>query len=246
VKLSYVEVVYLTTGLGSMGSYTFSLNSAFDPNTSGIGHQPMGYDQWSSFYNSYVVERCDYDVACLSSADAVLGVILTDDTTLPTGIEESVELGGVFALTTSGLPSHTFKGSVKIGDFFNRPSVATDSDLRAPIGSNPTNQAYVSVVQKAPASSEDLSVTYLVRLTYTVRFMEPKDLGLSLSTKLGTSAESPNQDTPSQEEDPGEPGKTPDETPVPGLIDSPAGTWIRVPPNIKYPVVTSSGLSRSA
>jgi hypothetical protein len=45
---------------GEVGAQTFLLNSAFAPGnitTVGTKHQPKGYDQWSVFYNEYLVKR---------------------------------------------------------------------------------------------------------------------------------------------------------------------------------------------
>ncbi len=59
-RLTYAQTVTLTTGtLGVMGAaQQFSLNSLFDPDTTGVGHQPYGFDQFKAFYGYYRVDRC--------------------------------------------------------------------------------------------------------------------------------------------------------------------------------------------
>ncbi len=37
------------------GVRQFKLNSMYDPDHTGIGHQPLGYDEWTTFYNRYRV-----------------------------------------------------------------------------------------------------------------------------------------------------------------------------------------------
>ena len=37
----------------------FRINSVFDPDATYTGHQPLGFDQLSTFYNRYIVTRCD-------------------------------------------------------------------------------------------------------------------------------------------------------------------------------------------
>jgi len=54
VKLRYAEDVNISAGI-ALGSYDFRANSIFDPNLTGIGHQPLGHDQWAVFYDHYVV-----------------------------------------------------------------------------------------------------------------------------------------------------------------------------------------------
>lgn len=46
-KLRYVENYLLTGAVGVPGTNVFRMNSAFDPDLSGVGHQPMYYDQFA-------------------------------------------------------------------------------------------------------------------------------------------------------------------------------------------------------
>jgi len=38
-----------------LDDYLFNLNSIFDPDRTGVGHQPLGHDQWAAFYSRYRV-----------------------------------------------------------------------------------------------------------------------------------------------------------------------------------------------
>jgi len=44
-NLRYVDTVSLTGGAGVVGANTFRFNSLFDPDLSGVGHQPYYFDQ---------------------------------------------------------------------------------------------------------------------------------------------------------------------------------------------------------
>jgi len=57
--LKYAETFTLTTGAaGVIGTeQAMLLNSLYDPNFTGVGHQPYGFDQLSSFFNNYIVHR---------------------------------------------------------------------------------------------------------------------------------------------------------------------------------------------
>jgi len=55
VNLLYRESATFTNSTG-FGSRVFSMNSIYDPNVTGGGHQPLGYDQWGSFYQQYEVK----------------------------------------------------------------------------------------------------------------------------------------------------------------------------------------------
>lgn len=55
------------------GTYVFNCNSLNDPDRSGIGHQPMGFDQLKGLYNRYKVYACAYK-ATISSPNTPLWV----------------------------------------------------------------------------------------------------------------------------------------------------------------------------
>ncbi len=66
----------LTSYTGS--EYVFRLNSLYDPDLTGTGHQPYGFDQFAALYSRYKVDRVhidvlfttpggSYDMACMCS-----------------------------------------------------------------------------------------------------------------------------------------------------------------------------------
>lgn len=66
-KLTYAEA-YVSTQ-SSVGGITgnpleYSLNSLFDPNISGGGHQPYGFDQLTPMYSAYRVIGCSIQITC--------------------------------------------------------------------------------------------------------------------------------------------------------------------------------------
>lgn len=56
-KLHYSETFTFTSGVGGIfgTEQVMSLNSLFDPNTTGVGHQPYGHDELALLYKSYKV-----------------------------------------------------------------------------------------------------------------------------------------------------------------------------------------------
>jgi len=55
--LTYVEQFVLNASAASTDNYVFRANSLYDPNLTGSGHQPLGYDQLTTFYSNWVVSR---------------------------------------------------------------------------------------------------------------------------------------------------------------------------------------------
>jgi len=56
-KLRYCQSSYWDSGLGLNASNTFRLNSVYDPDFSGIGHQPMYHDTLALIYGKYRVTK---------------------------------------------------------------------------------------------------------------------------------------------------------------------------------------------
>lgn len=75
----YCEEISLTTDntTGLTGSeYVFRLNSLFDPNETGAGHQPRGFDQMAEIYKRYCVWKVDVNVKVtgVSTASLYIGM----------------------------------------------------------------------------------------------------------------------------------------------------------------------------
>lgn len=82
VELPYCETITLasSSALDVYGNqYVWNLNSLFDPNNTGVGHQPMYYDQLTGLYAKYRVYKVEIEVTFFSpgSARALVGGIVT-------------------------------------------------------------------------------------------------------------------------------------------------------------------------
>lgn len=54
-RFVYTEAVSLSSAASQGAHHTFSLNNLYDPNISGTGYQPIGFDQMSQFWLNYRV-----------------------------------------------------------------------------------------------------------------------------------------------------------------------------------------------
>lgn len=69
VKLRYVtECVIQCSGVSS--SHSFSANGMYDPDITGVGHQPKAFDQWMVLYNHYNVLGSKINVKMTSTHGA--------------------------------------------------------------------------------------------------------------------------------------------------------------------------------
>lgn len=65
--LPYSQTVYLDTALSSI-EYVFRGNSCFDPDYTGVGSQPAGFDSYAALYGNYRVHGSKITVAAISWA----------------------------------------------------------------------------------------------------------------------------------------------------------------------------------
>lgn len=192
VKLRYVDFITLDPAAGTSAVRNiFRANSVFDPNQTGVGHQPLGFDQWSVFYDNYIVigARCKATFMSQSTSiqgSAVVGVILTDSTaSLPIATTIMEQPNSKFALMTNmdANQKKTVTKNFSAKKFFGLQSV---KDNRATIGAavtaDPTEEALFSVYAASydsAATIDPSSIKVSVTIDYIVMFTERKTLAAS-------------------------------------------------------------------
>lgn len=86
VRHNYFDNFQLTTTAGTKGVYTFQINGMNDPNISGVGHQPIGFDQMAGFFGRYNVIGVNMKIKFWNrDADETMavGLIVNEESTLP-------------------------------------------------------------------------------------------------------------------------------------------------------------------
>lgn len=72
LKLRYQsDTITLTCTSGVAQFYQFNLNGLFDPNLTGTGHQPLGYDSVKLLYNRYRVDRASYELNFVNTSSVL-------------------------------------------------------------------------------------------------------------------------------------------------------------------------------
>ena len=96
VALPYcANLSYSTGAVSAMTNQSWSMNSVFDPDYTGGGHQPQGFDEYSALYDSYRVNYVDVEIqACLdydATETVIWAVNLHQGTTSVTDIDAAGE-----------------------------------------------------------------------------------------------------------------------------------------------------------
>lgn len=179
-NLRYVEAFSINPAIGTPSTYTFAANGLYDPNITGAGHQPMGFDQMTALYNHYEVIGAKISMTVVNSGTVEgfnCGVKLDDNGTLT-----NIDLNTTWEepLMSWRTVSSYFDTPVKIVQKFSQKSFfgdkAGDRETWGDGASNPADIAYFICCIGPVTSTQDLSsLPCVVEIDFIVKWHEPKD-----------------------------------------------------------------------
>lgn len=191
-KMLYYEPILSQTiaNTNAVTSYFFTANGLYDPNITGSGHQPMGFDQMMLLYEQYCVTHSSIEVRFYPSTPSDFGISLSPDAVTLTSSSGLVENGLITysscADFTSGVgikfPSLTLDCDVK-GYFGQRTDreMINKTEQTGTASANPSEQVYFAISSwygiSGNASSGTLKFECL--LSYDAIFFEPRKNGSS-------------------------------------------------------------------
>lgn len=185
-KMKYAEQVKVTgPGGAGLAAFRFNLNSIYDPNRTGIGHQPYGYDQLSGLYNRYRVVKCSYVISAYNLASdgdgysIVAALPANEQVNLVGGVAEAQENPRCKFITQSpGGGLKVLRGTVYLPSLVgrNKTQYMSDDRYQATYGSDPNELAILNVFAGA-MDGEALTNTMQLNvvLTYTVESFDVKN-----------------------------------------------------------------------
>lgn len=186
VKLTYTEFVKLTPGgAGSAAINVYSGNGMYDPNISGVGHQPRGFDELMALYDHYVVTGSTCTVSFVNTGTAEANICFirlkdkqTEDSDLVANTEAAYSKYALYAVNQQHPnTNHNYNlvSRANVGKFLGRGNVLSDPELKGTTSANPTEQCYFHVGAVGLDSAAAGSVTdCFVTIQYTAWLIEPK------------------------------------------------------------------------
>jgi len=165
----------------------FRASDLFDPDFTGTGHQPMGFDQMMLSYNHFVVKRCRARVVfhnTTASATSVIRVALRQDadSTLLTNPDQILEFGGCVTenLDGSGVYGQQKELSLDINIMrlqgINVQALTADPSLRGTASASPTENTYLHCMAWDSTKLASSNIVAEVVLEYEAVFLEPRNL----------------------------------------------------------------------
>lgn len=186
-KMLYVDQVQLDPGIGGIpGNYVWSCNGLFDPNITGGGHQPRGFDQLMELYDHYVVIGMKAEIVLANTdtteAQHVCAYIKDDATPLATStdiLENRYIKWKMLAPEGSGANTAKMTIQVNPNKFLGRSRPLSDPELKGSVVANPAEQCFL-ILQSFPQTNTNLApMMCTVRITYTAILIEPKQPTIS-------------------------------------------------------------------
>lgn len=185
--LHYHETVSLSSTTGAVATYVFATNGLYDPNITGTGHQPAGFDQVMLFYNHYYVSKASIRVNIRNTTTSVSPTCILSVNGSATAITNTFELqeDGSNVMVKLGPPTidnsmATLVAKCDVGKFGGVKDLSDVTAYQGDASSNPAELSYfhLSFWDDEKAQSCDMYADVLI--SFTANFIEPRDVAPSL------------------------------------------------------------------
>ncbi|QGH72494.1 MAG: capsid protein [CRESS virus sp. ct4af14] len=180
-KLLYSQLVSINPGAGVCGVHAFSANGMYDPDITGVGHQPKGFDEYMALYNHYKVTASKIHVEGDVAAYAVIIGVRAADQAMASGLAVSNVLEGA---QTSWCLASIYAPHYKVSQDFmlsrDMPTQAKGDTVWGTDSSQPTDQWIYTVFLGPNDEATDLGGQSIrIVIEYEAEFFGPKSLAQS-------------------------------------------------------------------
>lgn len=180
VRMRYAETVGITSSAGLNGTYVIAANGLFDPNISGVGHQPRTFDQLMLFYDHYVVVgvklRCLYTHK--ENAPVMIGYTIRDSATVEADNNNTREYPSTRYLMSSqadaGGSTKTMTLKLNPNKWLGRSKPLSDPHLKGTSSANPSEGAFIHIWFYRPDGTAITTGQISYQLDYSAVLIEPK------------------------------------------------------------------------
>jgi hypothetical protein len=193
-KLRYSERVGLTSTAGILTSTVFWGNNLFDPNFTGTGSQPEGFDQWALLYDSYTVYRSRIKVTiaatgATTSVNSFRAVLMPQTTSnLDTTIDDAAASPLAVEIFNQGStnPARILRRSLPVCTVVGvRPEEVLDNpNYSALVTASPTEGFFWQIYLQAMDLASTVVAFAYIEIDYYVDFSGRKKHDLSAEDAL--------------------------------------------------------------
>lgn len=188
IKMKYTDQINLSSGVVGYVEHIFRAFSIFDPDLTGVGHQPLGHDEMSALYERYRVlgstARVDFVVPEAPETHSlpttcVLNLVETASALNSTDLMVEMPISRWKTSVVSANPTTTLRlGYTSTWQMKGDAGAATDGDYSAAFGSNPTIDAYYHIAAGQDGNSS-VDCYARIEIVYDVWCFDPVTLSTS-------------------------------------------------------------------
>lgn len=172
VNLRYAGALQLSNGVSVFGHHIYGANDAYDPNHTGAGHQPRGFDQMMSMYEHYQVIGSKIRVFGEAGVEFCLVVGLRNDALPVSNIINVLESNPQYT-TIAHSEGRVCQAAITFSqkDFFGQGQL--DPDFQGTASSAPGQKAYFHIGIAANNPVTETTMFGYVVIDYICVFTEP-------------------------------------------------------------------------
>ena len=176
VTLRYAQKFTISASIAQAGTWVFRANGMFDPDLTGSGHQPRGFDQLMTMYDHFQVIGSKITImSAQPNISSVIGVCIKDRSTVSTDYEDYLEENPAF--NTIGMVGNDGEPMALVANysqkkFFGQGSL--EEQFEGDVSSDPSEGAFFHVYQTAITDSSVSTNSHVVVIDYIAVLTEPK------------------------------------------------------------------------
>lgn len=183
-KMRYNQSVVLSpTAASTPALHVFRANSLYDPDYTGIGHQPRGFDQLMALYDHFVVVGAKITVTFIgqnnNNSNFICGISLAADNPILGSRNDYMEYPNTSHAIVTNTAATTGKRTISkvfSNKFLGRSKPLSDSQLKGSAAGNPEELAYFHVwAAKNDGAVADPTVECEIVIDYLAVLIEPKN-----------------------------------------------------------------------
>lgn len=194
VMLPYYSTFNLSVpNTGLAAGYVFAANGLYDPDITGTGSQPMGFDQMMIFYEHYTVTRCTLIATFRNTGTLIapgISIAAKADTTLQTDpysiMEQGNSLSSTLNIGTAANGLKELRMNLDVKRFLGIDDLMDSSVARGDIASNPAEGLFFHLSAWSLDAASAGTVSVAIRLEYHAVFTELRIINRSLAHALHT------------------------------------------------------------
>jgi hypothetical protein len=190
VQLKYVDNGYVSPGVSTVGVHSYRINDLYDPDYTGIGHQPRGFDQWMAFFFHFTVIKVTVKTTFSTAFEIadqtrnVVGLYISDTATPPPSLNSYQEGRNSYWKTMASSPESPCEvkltKTVDIGNFLGRTNIVNSDDCAGSTSSFPNESVFCHTFGASQSTADDPPpIRYVTELIFTAVLHGPKDPGQS-------------------------------------------------------------------